>query len=1251
MKLKLSKNKIQKLLKGKNQTKRKFKNKQLQRVSSFRKKRAYNLRNKTLKPLHKKIVKRKPKVFARERNVNANVRKHYQKGGDNPRLDELMTNVKDSDTYEDLFDNISRIAEANVTTMEIQQVRRQLIVDRQTLDNKRSAEQAAAAAPEAQAAPEALKVQARYKITDMIDLFSRQFSRGVMQGRVAKYSSQIMGINELINQELRRISEDNSVWQGSMFGTSGRKRSQAAATLEEGEFTPAGFVWLNTLFEEVNENCVAEFHYDFGQLYNPDSSQIAQGNRDKLKLNNRPDVMNIENHNLRTQIQVGYNGNINKITNIGGDFSKSRAVFNIFDIMVNSNTLPDSTKLLKAVEFAQSVIDGQYTVSELDLTRSNYYNNYYNVITNGVGLVTWARNKLSQNTGSTKSRKKKEHYTDILSIALWALQQYEKIVLNYKLDNKIVDCILLNNNSDQNIAKIDKLKNLISSLVIILDNKLMNSKKVSSLIVSNQTNNSVPEYSAPNVPLELLNIFTFRPELDPAAQAAAAQAAAAQAAAAQAAAAPAGAAGPAALAAAAPPPEKYILLYRSENSVKAQLKVNEMDKDTSEQSFNQLTRRIPNDALKYETIKQLTLYYLTHIDQNMSIDRDGPAADAALAGLNPQEYAQLGGTRLDYANKIRFTQKVMENYNKTDALEKVEGFPYPIIYPELLQMFSLEGYFARTMENPNKDEVNNDASDFSTESKRSASKKLFQINYKICPGSGCTVKTNNFSGDNIDGTENLEKSTFTIGGIISSVPSDLKISRYYDDDTVDTNSYETGKLEFFSKFNEKLKKFSEKSLECNTNQDYYCNLLYQVLYLYRVYNILQHSNSRTPDKTDLFKNNLEQDELKTALKQINTNWSTVERIESAEDVASSSQKVDTLNQQKESLLQENQNISQQRTQIDGQIASKTQRQETIKQDIGRLQEELNDATDEREVVRINDDIQDLRRENLTIGGEITGLQDRQTTLQRQETRNTRSVASIDDEVQVMRDETLRTAGLPVYSSSDGAGAGETGASATGASATGASGISPEVNEELQRIMEKLDSLETMIKEQNPQAGDIQSLNKQVDDVRNNLLQAVKEAQTLKDKSSGSRKWIVQGNLNNGYARLVQEENPLSQESNPSSSLAAALNLLNKLPSIGQDVTPEESSGSSSGEEDSFSSLSALAQSLQGLTDQVATLNPVVGPAGTEAGPEAGPPPEAAQQQGPWARRQRAQQRADDGPERGLSTEDPGFASLYGDDED
>ena len=199
-------------------------------------------------------------------------------------------------------------------------------------------------------------------------------------------------------------------------------------------------------------------------------------------------------------------------------------------------------------------------------------------------------------------------------------------------------------------------------------------------------------------------------------------------------------------------------------------------------------------------------------------------------------------------------------------------------------------------------------------------------------------------------------------------------------------------------------------------------------------------------------------------------------------------------------------------------------------------------------------------------------------------------------------------------------------------------------------MEKLDSLETMIKEQNPQAGDIQSLNKQVDDVRNNLLQAVKEAQNIKDKSSGSRKWIVQGNLNSGYARLVQEENPLSQESNPSSSLAAALNLLNKLPSIGQDVTPEESSGSSSGQEDSFSSLNALAQSLQGLTDQVAILNPVVGPApAPEAGPP--PPPPAAQQQGPWARRQRAQQRADDGPERGLSTEDPGFASLYGDDDD
>ena len=184
MKLKLSKNKIQKLLKGKNQTKRKFKNKQLQRVSSFRKKRAYNLRNKTLKPLHKKIVKRKPKVFARERNVNANVRKHYQKGGDNPRLDELMTNVKDSDTYEDLFDNISRIAEANVTTMEIQPVRRQLIVDRQTLDTvaalaaqeQAAAAQEQAAAAQAQAAAAqaqaALEVQSRYKIMDMFDLFS-----------------------------------------------------------------------------------------------------------------------------------------------------------------------------------------------------------------------------------------------------------------------------------------------------------------------------------------------------------------------------------------------------------------------------------------------------------------------------------------------------------------------------------------------------------------------------------------------------------------------------------------------------------------------------------------------------------------------------------------------------------------------------------------------------------------------------------------------------------------------------------------------------------------------------------------------------------------------------------------------------------------------------------------------------------------------------------------------------------------------
>ena len=1077
-----------------------------------------------------------------------------------------------------------------------------------------------------------------------------------MQGRVAKYSSQIMGINELVNQELRRISEDNSVWQGSMFGTSGRTRSQAAATLQEGQFTPAGSVWLNTLFEEVNENCVAEFQYDFGQVYSADN-KIAQGNRDKLKLNNLPDVMNIKNNNLRTQIQVGYNGNINKITNIddaddADDFSKSRAVFNIFDIMVNSNTLPNSTMLESAKNFADSkMTGGDMDASSLDLTKRNYYNNSYNVITNGVGLVTWARNKLSQNTGPTKSGKKKEYYTNILSIALWALQQYEKIVLHYKLDNNIVKCILLNDNSEPDFAKVDKLKNLISSLVIILDNKLMNSKKVSSLLESNQTNNSVPAYSAPDVPLELLNIFTFGPELDPAVlEAEEAQAAAAQ------------AADPAAPDA---QNKKYILLYRSENFVKAQLKVNEMDKDTPDQSFNRILRdaSIPDDALKYETIKQLTLYYLTHIDQNMSIDRNSPdvaavgaAAAPASGNLNPEEYAQLGGTRLDYANKIRFIQKVMENYNKTDALEKVEGFPYPIIYPELLQMFSLEGYFARTMENPNNDAAQA-VRDFSTESKRSASKKLFQINYKICPVSGCTVKTNNFSGDNIDGTGNLEKSTFTIGGIISSAHSDLKISRYYDDDTVDTNSYETGKLEFFSKFNKTLQDFLGKRLECDTNQDYYCNLMYQVLYLYRVYNILQHSNSRTPDKTDLFKNKLSKDELKTALQQINTNWSTVERIESAEDVASSSQKVDTLNQQKESLLQENQNISQQRTQIDGQIASRTQRQETIQQDIDRLQEELNDTSDEREKVRINDDMNELRRENLTIGDEITGLQDRQTTLQRQESRNTRSVASIDDEVQVMRDETLRAAGLPVSSSSDGAGAGATGVSATGVSATGASatgasatasGISPEVNEELQRIMEKLDSLETMIKEQNPQAGDIQSLNKQVDDVRNNLLQAVKEAQTLKDKSSGSRKWIVQGNLNNGYARLVQEENPLSQESNPSSSLAAALNLLNKLPSIGQDVTPEESSGSSSGEEDSFSSLSALAQSLQGLTDHVATLNPVVGPAAPEAGP---PPPAAAQQQGPWERRQRAQQRADDGPERGLSTEDPGFASLYGDDDD
>lgn len=63
MKLKLSKNKIERLLKLKHQTKKKFKNKELQRVSSFRKKRAYNLRNKTIKPLHKKYVNKKSKIF------------------------------------------------------------------------------------------------------------------------------------------------------------------------------------------------------------------------------------------------------------------------------------------------------------------------------------------------------------------------------------------------------------------------------------------------------------------------------------------------------------------------------------------------------------------------------------------------------------------------------------------------------------------------------------------------------------------------------------------------------------------------------------------------------------------------------------------------------------------------------------------------------------------------------------------------------------------------------------------------------------------------------------------------------------------------------------------------------------------------------------------------------------------------------------------------------------------------------------
>ena len=185
--------------------------------------------------------------------------------------------------------------------------------------------------------------------------------------------------------------------------------------------------------------------------------------------------------------------------------------------MVNSNSLPvNKGKLILVEDFSQNA---PRPIGELGITREdNYYNNSYNVITNGVGMVTWARNKLSQNTGPTKSGKKKEYYTEILRIALWALQQYEKIVLNYKLDGNIVKCIL-----QSGITKVSMLKNLISSLVIILDNKLMNSKTVSSLNTSNSTN-SITEYTAPDVPLELLNIFTFKPELEVAAWARAAAA-------------------------------------------------------------------------------------------------------------------------------------------------------------------------------------------------------------------------------------------------------------------------------------------------------------------------------------------------------------------------------------------------------------------------------------------------------------------------------------------------------------------------------------------------------------------------------------------------------------------------------------------------------------------------------------------------------------------------------------------------------
>ena len=221
MKLKLSKNKIEKLLKGKYQTKRKFKNKQLQRVSSFRKRRALNLRNKSIKPIHKIFNKNNKYFNGNKKFKNYKNLKNSQDGGG-----DLVQNIYKATTMEELFNKLStfreKCSDPTIVTSTLVSARQLLIKSIKSKSWKF----------------EETLLNEMYQFNDT--------KRGLLNSRLAKYCQGIMGINAVVNDKIQNIA--------TSFETEKDKEQKSIDDLD-------GTKWLNEFFGKLNYYNSRQYNY------------------------------------------------------------------------------------------------------------------------------------------------------------------------------------------------------------------------------------------------------------------------------------------------------------------------------------------------------------------------------------------------------------------------------------------------------------------------------------------------------------------------------------------------------------------------------------------------------------------------------------------------------------------------------------------------------------------------------------------------------------------------------------------------------------------------------------------------------------------------------------------------------------------------------------------------------------------------------------------------------------------------------